>query len=83
MIFSIRSPGLDRRMRTAIDLRKAQPANYDGKEIFEIKPIVVGGSPTDPGNKTALTRAQHIEAVRYWNRVIQQAREKQQSRRNM
>lgn len=41
-----------------------------GKEIFEIKPVILGGSPTDPKNKTALSRADHIKAVTYWNKVI-------------
>lgn len=41
-----------------------------GKEIFEIKPVILGGSPIDPANKTALTREQHIRAVRYWNKII-------------
>jgi hypothetical protein len=41
-----------------------------GKEIFEIKPVMLGGSPTDPANKTALSRADHIKAVTYWNKVI-------------
>ena len=46
-----------------------------GKEIYEIKPIILGGSPTDPANKTLLDRKQHIQAVVYWNRVIRQLRE--------
>lgn len=41
-----------------------------GKEIFEIAPVILGGSPTDPANKTVFTRQQHIEAVRYWNKFI-------------
>jgi hypothetical protein len=61
-------------MSAPIDLRKCRPEEYAGKEIFEIKPVILGGSPTDPANKAVLTRVQHIEAVRYWNRVIQQAR---------
>ncbi len=39
-------------------------------EIFEIKPVILGGSPTDPSNKVVLNRQQHIDAVRYWNRII-------------
>jgi hypothetical protein len=66
-------------MSAPINLRKGRPEDYAGKEIFEIKPVIVGGSPTDPANKTVLTRAQHIEAVRYWNRVIQQARRERAS----
>ena len=41
-----------------------------GMELVEITPVIVGGDPTDPKNKTWLTRQQHFEAVRYWNRVI-------------
>ena len=41
-----------------------------GMELFYVTPIMVGGSLSDPKNKTWLTRAQHIEAVRYWNRII-------------
>jgi len=51
-----------------------------GKEVFEIQPVILGGSPTDPANKTILGREQHIEAVRYWNRVIRQLRMQQASR---
>lgn len=50
-----------------------------GKEILEIKPVIVGGSPTDPANKAVLTREQHIQAVAYWNHVIKQLREERQS----
>ena len=39
-------------------------------ELVEIKPIILGGDPTDPQNKTWVTRQQHFELVRYWNRVI-------------
>jgi cell wall assembly regulator SMI1 len=41
-----------------------------GKEIFEVKPVILGGNPTDTENKVALTRDQHMEVVRYWNKVI-------------
>jgi len=50
-----------------------------GKEIFEIKPVIIGGSPDDPANKTLLGRDEHIEAVVYWNRLIKQLREKQRA----
>jgi hypothetical protein len=50
-----------------------------GKEIFEIKPVILGGSPTDPANKTVLTRQQHIEAVRYWNKLISDLRKQGKS----
>lgn len=41
-----------------------------GMELFEITPIVVGGDPANLENKTWLTRQEHFEAVRYWNRAI-------------
>lgn len=46
----------------------------DDFEIFEVQPVILGGSPTDPANKVILNREQHIEAVRYWNRVLREVR---------
>ena len=46
-----------------------------GMELFEVKPIILGGDPVDPQNKTWLTRQQHFEAVRYWNQIINELRE--------
>ena len=54
--------------------RRENAESYFGKEIFEIQPIILGGSPTDPANKIALTREKHIEAVRYWNKIIHDLR---------
>jgi hypothetical protein len=48
-----------------------------GKEIFEIQPVILGGSPTDLENKMALTRDQHMELVRYWNKVLNDLRNQQ------
>jgi len=45
-----------------------------GLELFDIKPVILGGDPNDPENKAWLTREQHIEAVRYWNRIIAEYR---------
>lgn len=59
------------------DIRRRDRERLAGKEIFEVKPVVLGGSPTDPANKTVLTRQQHIEAVRYWNKVISDLRKQQ------
>jgi hypothetical protein len=50
-----------------------------GKEIFEIKPVILGGSPTDPANKILLSREDHIKAVTYWNSVISGLRYKRES----
>lgn len=46
-----------------------------GMEIFEITPIMLGGDPIDPTNKTLLTRQQHIQAVQYWNAIIRKMRQ--------
>jgi hypothetical protein len=54
-------------------LGRSMPDRF-GREIFEIQPIVLGGSPTDPANKTLLTREQHIAAVRYWNQIVKKLR---------
>jgi hypothetical protein len=52
------------------DLRRQYRDSLQGKEIVEITPIILGGSPTDPSNKAAVSRQQHIEAARYWNKII-------------
>ena len=49
-----------------------------GMELVEIKPIIVGGDPVDPQNKTWATRQQHFELVRFWNRVISDLRKQGQ-----
>jgi hypothetical protein len=41
-----------------------------GKEVFEVLPIILGGSPVDPQNKVILDRESHIAAVNYWNKII-------------
>ena len=48
-----------------------------GKELFEIKPVVLGGDPVDPSNKVSLNRADHIRAVAFWNRFIKKLRDTQ------
>jgi hypothetical protein len=45
-----------------------------GMQLVEITPVILGGDPADPQNKTWVTRQQHIEMVRYWNRVISKLR---------
>ncbi|RPJ52067.1 MAG: hypothetical protein EHM23_33340 [Acidobacteria bacterium] len=54
----------------------------EGREIFEILPIKLGGDPTDPKNKTTLTREKHIQAVRFWNRIIREEKRKQNKERS-
>lgn len=49
-----------------------------GMELVELTPIIVGGSPTDPKNKAWVTRQQHFEIVRYWNKVISELRKEEQ-----
>jgi hypothetical protein len=62
-------------MPTHIDIRKKRLQECFGKEVFEVQPVVLGGSPTDPGNKTLLERKHHIQAVRYWNQIIRDLRQ--------
>lgn len=61
-------------MANYIQSRRHSHSQLAGKEIFEIKPIILGGSPTDCANKIILTRREHIEAVRYWNKLIKQTK---------
>jgi hypothetical protein len=68
-------------MPGANDIRRNRVQDCARKEIFEIQPVILGGSPTDPANKTILTRQQHIEAVRYWNTVIRDLRKAQNTGR--
>jgi hypothetical protein len=56
--------------------RKGDPRSR-GKEIFEIHPVLLGGSPTDLENKMILARDRHIELVRYWNGVVSDLRKHQ------
>ena len=63
-------------MASHTEMRKRDP-RLVGKEIFEVKPIILGGNPTAPANKAVLTRQQHIEAVCYWNKVISDLRHQQ------
>jgi hypothetical protein len=50
-----------------------------GKQAFHITPVILSGSPTDPANKVFLTIEEHIQAVRFWNKVIAQQRAQQRS----
>ncbi len=56
------------------EIRRKSSQELAGREIVEITPVILGGSPTDPKNKTVLTRAEHIQAVVHWNRVIRELR---------
>jgi hypothetical protein len=55
--------------------RLAAPSGQ-GKEIFEITPVILGGSPTDPANKTLLSREDHIKAATYWIKIVADLRAK-------
>jgi hypothetical protein len=58
---------------------KRRARELAGKEIFEVHPIILGGNPTDPANKTILTGEQHIQAVVYWNREIRRLKNQNQT----
>lgn len=67
------------RPREPVQYGKLRRGECGGEEIFEIKPIILGGSPTDPGNKTVLNREDHIKTVVYWNKVIEEVRQERRS----
>lgn len=52
-----------------------KPKRPLGLECFDIKPIILGGDSLDPKNQVWLTRPEHIAAVRYWNRFIDEMKE--------
>ncbi len=41
-----------------------------GKHIHEIQPVKLGGSPTDPANKIALTPPEHYAYTAWWNAFL-------------
>jgi len=47
-----------------------------GLEVHERHPIVLGGDPTDPGNKVLLPLPTHAEACRFFNNVVRSVRPK-------
>jgi hypothetical protein len=59
------------------EFRRRDNRRFVGMEVFEITPVILGGSPVDPRNKVLLTREQHIEAVRYWNHIVRDIRKSQ------
>ena len=58
------------------DLHRRTGPSLAGNEIFDIKPVILGGSPTDPENKTVLSRQDHIKAVVFWNKIVLEVRAK-------
>ena len=52
--------------------------NSLGRELLELLPVLCDGDPTDLKNKSYLSRAQHIQFVRFWNNEIQSLLEKRQ-----
>lgn len=49
---------------------KREYSRRKGMELFEITPVIVGGDPISPENKIWVTRQEHFELVRFWNRTI-------------
>jgi hypothetical protein len=56
-----------------------RPHPLKGKEIFEITPVILGGSPTDPENKAVLSREEHIQLVKFWNKFLKDLRSQTRS----
>ena len=44
------------------------------KEIHDKHPMVLGGDPTDPGNKVLVPADKHPEICTYWNKVVRAVR---------
>lgn len=61
-------------MDPCFERRRQDRESLTGKEIHEIKPVILGGDPIDPKNKTVLTREEHIHIVNYWNSIIRDLR---------
>ena len=59
--------------------QRAEDPALRGMEIFEVQPVILGGSPTDPQNKKLLSREEHIKLVSYWNNLIKYLRQNQPS----
>jgi hypothetical protein len=71
---------IDRRAATLLQYVRAlgppnpsKPLREKENELVEIKPIVLGGDPGDPANKTFLDREHHIQYVTFWNRILREA----------
>jgi len=45
---------------------------YQDMDIHEILPVRFGGSPTDPGNKIALTPEKHQEVSLFWDKKLRE-----------
>jgi RHS repeat-associated protein len=58
------------------NLRKANPAFFEGLEIHEIQPVKFGGSPTDLANKIYLPKNYHRGIVSPWWKILQNKLEK-------
>lgn len=63
-------------------MKGSRGSSSRGKEVFDIQPLVLGGNPLDPANKAVISRAEHIELVRYWNRIVRDLRDQQGSGRD-
>jgi uncharacterized protein YvpB len=61
-------------MSSQNNIYRSQIKDTSGNEIFEIHPVILGGSPTDVANKKVLTREEHIKIVKYWNKIIDDLR---------
>ena len=47
----------------------AVPPDSDmvGRDVYDVSPVILGGSPTDRSNKAVVARADHIQIARWWN----------------
>ena len=46
--------------------------SLEGKHIHEIKPVKLGGSPTDPANKLAVSVDLHMRLNKWWAKLLKE-----------
>jgi hypothetical protein len=51
-------------------LRQGDPSAFDGKQVHEIQPVKLGGSPTVLANKIPLLPHVHAQVTTWWNALI-------------
>jgi hypothetical protein len=64
-----------------VGTRQEAGSDWRGREVVEIRPIILGGCPTDPSNRVLLDRVQHVQVVRYWNGIIRDLRHRRAAER--
>jgi hypothetical protein len=51
-------------------IRRSDPEAVKGRQIHEIKPVKMGGSPVDPSNKVSVDPSTHTQLNTFWQRIL-------------